>query len=88
MSETENLTCIQRHYELLRREDIRVVLDGFAEDAELIHCREDAPRGRAVRPAGKDDSATLIVSSVWVNINGEWKSALYHETKVESQLKQ
>lgn len=37
---------------------------------------------------GKDTSGTYVVSSVWVNINGEWKSALYHETKAEPQPKQ
>jgi hypothetical protein len=36
---------------------------------------------------GKDASGTLVISSVWVNINGEWKAALYHETKVEPQPK-
>lgn len=36
---------------------------------------------------GKDTSGTYVVSSVWVNINGEWKSALYHETKAEPQPK-
>jgi hypothetical protein len=32
---------------------------------------------------GKDTSGTYVMSSVWVNINGEWKSALYHETRAE-----
>lgn len=36
---------------------------------------------------GKDTSGTYVVSSVWVNINGEWKAALYHETKAEPQPK-
>jgi len=34
---------------------------------------------------GKDTSGTYVASSVWVNINGEWKQALYHETKAEPQ---
>jgi hypothetical protein len=36
---------------------------------------------------GKDTSGTYVGSSVWVNINGDWKSALYHETKAEPQTK-
>lgn len=36
---------------------------------------------------GKDTSGTYVISSVWVNINGEWKAALYHETKAEPQPK-
>jgi hypothetical protein len=30
-------------------------------------------------------SGDYVVSSVWTNINGDWKQALYHETKAESQ---
>ena len=35
----------------------------------------------------KDTSGTYVHSSVWVNINGDWKQALYHETKAEPQPK-
>lgn len=35
----------------------------------------------------KNTSGNYVVSSVWVNINGDWKSALYHETKAEPQPK-
>ena len=36
---------------------------------------------------GKPASGILYSSVVWVNINGEWKSALYTETKAEPQPK-
>jgi hypothetical protein len=36
---------------------------------------------------GKDTSGTYVHSSAWVNINREWKQALYHETKAEPQPK-
>ena len=36
---------------------------------------------------GKDTSGTYVHSEAWVNINGEWKSALYHQSKAEPQPK-
>ena len=36
---------------------------------------------------GKDTSGTYHNSAVWVKINGEWKSAIYTETKAEPQPK-
>lgn len=32
-----------------------------------------------------DKSGDYVGSTVWVNINGDWKQSLYHETRVEPQ---
>lgn len=34
---------------------------------------------------GKDTSGTYVVTTTWVEINGEWKQAVYADTKAEAQ---
>lgn len=34
---------------------------------------------------GNDTSGTYVTSSVWVKLNGDWKTALFHETKASEQ---
>ena len=36
---------------------------------------------------GKQSKDNYFASSVWANVNGTWKAAVYHETKVEPQPK-
>ena len=47
----------------------------------------DVAEADAVEVKDIDKSGDCVVSSVWTNINGDWKQTLYHETTAEPQPK-